>query len=320
MPATYVTLSFDAGSAADPVDMRGLESLTLGLFDEGTAAMNSQQIAEAKERLGVEISAGGGEDRSSFTLSALSNNLAPSLELFSQIIREPAFKEDDLARVRAQTITSIREQMRSPAGIAYRTLGSELFGTDTPYGGAATVESVEAIDRDDLLQFEDRWIRPDNGEVFVISDRPLGEITAALNEAFGDWSPPATPKGEKDFTALDNAAQGGNRIVLYDRPNSPQSFVLGAQVTPLDASSPDFVDFTNANNSLGGNFLARLNMNLRETKGWSYGVRGGPQARENTVFYTIGGGVQADRTGESVAEMIRETDEFLTSRGVTTKS
>ncbi|BDW81771.1 zinc protease [Erythrobacter sp. Dej080120_24] len=315
VPATYVTMSFNAGSAADPVDMRGLEGLTLGLFDEGTATMSSQEIAEARERLGLNISTGGGDDRSSFTLSALSANLAPSLDLFSSIIREPAFNESDLNRVKAQTITGIRSQMRSPQGIAVRAIGTELFG-GTPYGGTTTIESVSAITRDDLIAFKDTWIRPDNGEVFVISSLPMDEVVAQLNAAFGDWSAPAVAKGEKDFSNLPTSTQGG-RIVLINRPNSPQSFILGAQVTPLDASDPAYVDFTNANNSLGGNFLARLNMNLRETKGWSYGVRGGPQARENAVVYAISGGVQADRTGDSVAEMIRETSEFLTTSGVT---
>ncbi len=317
VPATYVTLSFNAGGAADPVDMRGLQSLTMGLFEEGTAALNSQQIAEARERLGVTISAGGSADRSSFTLSALSSNLAPSLDLFRQIVREPAFNEADLARVKAQTITGIRAQMRSPQGIAGRAIGAELFGPAAPYGGVSTIESVSAIGRDDLIAFKDSWIRPDNGEVFVISDRPLGEIVTALNTAFGDWTAPAVAKGTKDFASLAAAAPTGNRVVLINRPNSPQSFILGAQRTDLDARDPAWVDFTNANNALGGNFLARLNMNLRETKGWSYGVRGGPQTYENAVVYTISGGVQADRTGDSLAEMIKETREFLTVKGVT---
>jgi len=318
VPATYVTMSFDAGSAADPIDMRGLETLTLGLFDEGTATMSSQEIAEERERLGVSISVGGGDDRSSFTLSALSANLAPSLDLFSSVIREPAFNQGDLDRVKAQTITGIRSQMRSPQGIAYRAVGAELFGDDAPYGGVSTIAGVTEITREDLISFKDAWIRPDNGEVFVVSSLPMDEVVAELNRAFGDWEAPAdVTKGEKDFSSLEGAPNMGNRIVLINRPNSPQSFILGAQVTPLDAADPAYVDFTNANNSLGGNFLARLNMNLRETKGWSYGVRGGPQARENSVVYAISGGVQADRTGDSVAEMIRETSEFLTTAGVT---
>jgi predicted Zn-dependent peptidase len=317
VPATYVTLSFNAGGAADPLEMRGLQSLTMGLFEEGTAALTSQQIAEARERLGVTISAGGDADRSTFTLSALSSNLDPSLDLFRQIVREPAFNQTDLDRVKAQTITGIRAQMRSPQGIAGRAIGTELFGPAAPYGGVATIESVSAISRDDLIAFKDSWIRPDNGEVFVISDRPMGEIVTALNTAFGDWTAPAVAKGTKDFAPLTATAPSGNRVVLINRPNSPQSFILGAQRTDLDARDPAWVDFTNANNALGGNFLARLNMNLRETKGWSYGVRGGPQTYENAVIYSISGGVQADRTGDSLAEMIKETREFLTVKGVT---
>jgi predicted Zn-dependent peptidase len=205
--------------------------------------------------------------------------------------------------------------MRSPQGIAQRTLTPELFGAANPYGGISTVESVSAITRDDLIAFKDSWIRPDNGEVFVISDKPLAEIVTALNSAFGDWKAPKAPKGTKAFTATQ--ATAGNRIILVNRPNSPQSIITGAQVTPLDAGDPAFIAFNAANNSLGGNFLARLNMNLRETKGWSYGVRGATQPRENAVIYGISGGVQADRTGDSLAEMIRETKAFLTDAGVT---
>ena len=314
VPATYVSMVFDAGSAADPAGKNGLENLTLGLFEEGTANLTSQQIAEARERLGLNIALGGGDDRSIFTLSALTANLAPSLDLFRQVVREPAFNQSDLDRVRTQTITGIQQQMRSPQGLAQRAIGPELFG-DSAYGGVSTVESVGSITRDDLVNFKDAWIRPDNGEVFVISDKPLNEVVDALNGAFGDWATPSVAKGSKNFDAP--AEPEGNRIILINRPNSPQSFILAAQRTPLDASDPNYVDFTNANNALGGNFLARLNMNLRETKGWSYGVRGGPQARENAVVYAISAGVQADRTGDSVAELVRETGEFLSTSGVT---
>ncbi len=316
VPATYVTMSFNAGSAADPTGMRGLEDLTMSLFDEGTATMSSQEIAEERERLGLTIGTGGGSDRSTFTLSALSANLTPSLELMSDIIRNPAFNEADLNRVRTQTVTGIRQQMKSPNGIAFRAMPAEVFGEANPYGGTSTVESVNSIQRSDLMAFKDRWIRPDNGEVFVVSDRPLAEVVASLNAVFGDWRAPSVAKGTKRFAAATQATQG-NRIILYNRPDSPQSYIVGAQLTPLDARDESYIDFTNANNSLGGNFLSRLNMNLRETKGWSYGYRGGAQTFENAVVYFTAGGVQADRTGDSLAEVRREIGEFLDTRGVT---
>jgi predicted Zn-dependent peptidase len=317
VPVTYVTLSFNAGSAADPVALRGLQALTMDLFTEGTRALSAQQIAEASERLGLSISTTGSPDRSSFTLAAFSDNLAPSLDLLAQILREPAFNEADIDRVKAQTITALRAQMRSPQGIASRAIVAELFGPAAPYGGVATPASIAAIARDDLIAFKDRWIRPDNGEIFVVSDRPLGEIVAALDAALGDWSAPALARGSKDFAALAAGQPTRQRIVLINRPNSPQSFILGAQRAAVDPRDPAWIDFTNANNALGGTFLSRLNMNLRETKGWSYGVRGTPQAYENAVVYGIGGGVQADRTGDALAEMIKETRAFLTERGVT---
>ena len=316
VPATYVTMSFNAGSAADPVNQRGLEGLALELFDEGTATMSSQQIAEERERLGLSISTGGGADRSSFTLAALSANLTPSLELMSDVIRNPAFNSADLERVRTQTVTGLRQRMKSPNGIAFNALSPAIFGEANPYGGVSTVESVQSISRADLLAFKDRWIRPDNGEVFVVSDRPLAEVVASLNAVFGDWTPPAAAKGVKTF-GTSTQATAGNRIILYNRPNSPQSYIVGAQLTPLDARDASFIDFENANNSLGGGFLSRLNMNLREDKGWSYGYGGGAQAYENAVLYRMAGGVQADRTGDSLAELRREIGEFLTTRGVT---
>ena len=318
IPATYVTLSFDAGSTADPADKRGLEGLALGLFEEGTTTMSSREIAETSERLGANISLGGGADRSSFTLSALSANLVPSLELLSDIVRNPAFAQSEIDRVRAQRITGVEQELRTPSAIAARTISPLIYGAESPYAGpdTGTVASLNAITREDITGFKDRWIRPDNGAVFVVSDRPLAEIEAALNGVLGDWQAPAVAKGTKSFDAAP-AAPAESRIVLVNRPNSPQSYIYGGQLTSVDPRGETYVDFLNANNALGGNFLARLNMNLRETKGWSYGVRGAPLTNENAVAYTVRAPVQADRTGDALAELIRETGEFLDTRGVT---
>ena len=318
IPATYVTLSFDAGSSADPAGKRGLESLALGLFEEGTTSMSSREIAETSERLGANISLGGGADRSSFTLSALSANLVPSLELLSDIVRNPAFAQSEIDRVRAQRITGVEQELRTPASIAQRTAAPLIYGADSPYAGpeSGTVESLSAITRADITGFKDRWIRPDNGEIFVVSDRPLDEIVTSLEAVLGDWEAPAMAKGAKSFGPAP-AAPAESRIVLVNRPNSPQSYIYGGQLTSVDPRGETYVDFLNANNALGGNFLARLNMNLRETKGWSYGVRGAPLTNENAVAYTVRAPVQADRTGDALAELIRETGEFLDTRGVT---
>jgi predicted Zn-dependent peptidase len=318
VPVTRVALSFNAGTAADPVEKRGLESLAMSLYDEGTTTRSSKEIAETLERLGARIQTGGGQDRSSFTLTALSANLAPSLDLMTDIVRNPAFDEGELERVRAQTITGIQQQMRTPQGIAAMTLQPLLFGADNPYGdtGSGTVESVSSITREDLVGFKNRWIQPDNATLFVVSDMALEDIRPALDEAFGKWPSNRMARGKKDFTNM-AAKPEASRIVLVNRPDSPQSFIYGGIVTDAKAQDDGIVDLLNANNALGGNFLARLNMNLRETKGWSYGVRGSVSQRENAVTYLVSAPVQADRTGDSLAELIREIGEFTTTRGVT---
>ncbi len=318
VPVTRVAISFDAGSAADPVDKRGLEGMALGLFDEGTTTLTSQQIAEARERLGAIISTGGGMDRSTFTLTALTPNLAPSLDLMADIVRNPAFAQAEVERVRSQLVTSVQQGDKTPAVIASRVLTPIVYGADNPYGdtGSGTVESLNGITRDDLVQFQQRWIRPDNAELFVVSDRPLSDILPSLNATLGSWTAPSTTKGVKRFGTA-QAAPVSSRIILLNRPNSPQSYILGGVLTPASGRDDTITDLTNANNALGGNFLARLNMNLRETKGWSYGVRGGPRISENAVSYQISAPVQADRTGDALAELIRETSEFLGDNGVT---
>ncbi len=316
VPVTRVAISFDAGSAADPLDKRGLEGMTLGLMDEGTTSRTSQEIAEAKERLGAAISLGGGNDRSTFTLTSLSANLSPSLDLFTDIVRNPAFDTGELERVRAQTITGIQSSLKSPAGIASFVATPLIYGADNPYGGSATVESVSSITRDDLVEFKQTWLRPDNADIFVVSDMALAEVMPGLEAAFGNWQAPSTPKGTKAFENLASAPESA-RVVLVNRPNSPQSYIIGGQITEASGKDPSIVDLYNANNAIGGNFLARLNMNLRETKGWSYGVRGYPSVNENAVAYFVQAPVQADRTGDALAEMIREVGEFVTTNGVT---
>ena len=318
VPATRVTISFDAGTAADPIDKRGLETLTLGLMDEGTTSLNSRELAEAQERLGANISIGGGSDRSSFTLSALSANLDPSLELLADVVRNPAFEPSEIERIRARQVTGIQQSLKTPQSLAYRVATPLVYGEDNPYGGPGdgTVESVSSLTREDLVAFQQTWLRPDNADIFVVSNLALAEVLPGLQEAFGNWTPPAVPKGQKDFTNVATPPESA-RIVLINRPNSPQSFIVGGQITPASASDDNINDLLNANNALGGNFLARLNMNLRETKGWSYGVRGAPSLNENAVAYFVQAPVQADRTGDALAELIREVDEFVTTRGVT---
>jgi predicted Zn-dependent peptidase len=317
VPVTQVALSLNAGFSADAPDSRGLQNLTMSLLDEGTTTRTSQQIAEQQERLGASIGSGGSADRSSVSMSALSANLAPALDLLADVVRNPAFAEPELNRVRAQTLTAIAQQLKDPNGMASRALPALLYGASHPYATTAAGDpaAVARFTRDDLVAFQQRWLRPDNLEIFVVSDRPLAEIQAELDRHFGQWAPPAGPRGTKQFTAAP-VRPTSPRIYLIDRPQSPQSVIIGGQVTPVDPRS-DVTGLTSANDVIGGNFLARINMNLRETKGWSYGVRGSVQINENAVPYIVSAPVQADRTADSIRELAKDYAAFLGAKGTT---
>jgi zinc protease len=314
VPVTYVAVEFDAGTAADPAGRLGTQSLMLNLLDEGTTSLNSVQIAEAQERLGATISTGASLDRTFVGLTALSPSLDPSLALLGDIIRNPAFEPSEVERLRRQQLASIASELTNPGAIASRALPGLLYGTDHPYGrpfsGSGTAEVVGSLTRDELVAFQQAWIRPDNATIFVVSDLPLNRVTAAFERAFGDWRAPAVARGAKNFDVAIPATRP--RIVIV---NPPQSFILAGQVLSAQGTE-DLLNLTAANEVLGGSFLARINMELRERRGWSYGARGSVTLVEHRVPYLIQAPVQADRTGDSIAATLEQVNAFLTNDGV----
>ena len=317
VPITQVALSFDAGDAADPLARRGLQSLTLDMLDEGTSTMGSQQLAEAKESIGAQISASGSTDRSTVYMSALTPNLAPSLALMGSIVKDPKFDAAELERLRTQYLTNIAQLKKDPNGIAARVAPALIYGANHPYavvrGGDEA--AIKAIGRDELLAFRDTWLRSDNAKIYVVSDRPLSLIMPQLEAEFGRWAAPAVAKGVKSFGAIP-ARPTAPRIVLINRPQSPQSVIYAAQVTPVDPRG-ETEALGAANDVLGGNFLSRINMDLRETKGWSYGVRGAANLQEKAVPYVISAPVQADRTGDSIVALNEQLKGFFGDKGIT---
>ncbi|HEX8571014.1 MAG TPA: pitrilysin family protein, partial [Caulobacteraceae bacterium] len=203
VPLTLVTVEFNAGVAADPQGRLGTQSLMLNLLDEGTTSLNSTQIAETEERLGAAVTASASLDRTAVNLQAVSPNLAPSLDLLADIVRNPAFAPSEVERIRNEQLAAIAIEQTQPNGIAQRALPPLLYGPEHPYGrafsGLGQAEVVKAVTRDDLLAFHGTWIRPDNGTVFVVSDRPLAEVVALLEPRLGTWRAPATPRGVKNF-------------------------------------------------------------------------------------------------------------------------
>ena len=318
VPVVRVSINFDAGFSSDPKDALGTQALMLAALDEGTKTRNSVQIAEESERLGANVSVSASIDRTSVGLYAMTANLGLSLDLLSDVVRNPAFAPSEVERVRGQQLAQIKGTLSSPEGVANYVLPTLIFGRAHPYGnpgsGTGEAASVAKISRDALVAFHRDWVRPDNAQIFVIGDTTLADLKPQLETAFGSWAAPSSPRPVKRFTAA--IPVPANKIYLIDRPGSGQSVILGGTVLN-QSGKDDLVLLRQANDVMGGGFLSRLNTDLRETKGWSYGVGSGINGYENRASFIVNAPVQADKTGESVVALIGDMKDYLGPKGTT---
>lgn len=305
IPKVIVSIAFDAGYAADALDTPGTQGMMLRALDEGTTSRDATQIAIDQERLGANISSGASEDESFVRLSALSENLAPSLALMADVVLNPAYNEADVARVKQQSLAALGQRLAQPVGLGLRVMGSELYG-DHPYAqpsdGLGTADSLAALTPADLKAAHGKWLRADNAHITVVGDITMDELLPKLNAAFGKWK---SNRMARPVKAIDAAVpQQGTRVVVVDRPNSPQSVIFGGHVLPITGRTADTEATDLAANVMGDSLLSRLSADLRETKGWSYGAYtlvtrpAGPRA------LAIYAPVQADKTGDSLKAVL----------------
>ena len=317
VPTVRIAVSFDAGMASDRRDRLGLSALMLSLLEAGTTTRSTIEIAEEQERLGANISTGQSMDRTTVSLYALKANLEPSLALLEDMIRNPAFVPSEVERLRAIQLTGIAAEKTQPQGLASRAIFPLLYGDAHPYGvssGRGETETVQAITRDDLVAYHSRWMVPGKAEIFVAGDVTMAEIKPLIDAHFGAWPQNRMASPQKDFTVPVPPAKPG--IFLIDRPQSPQSIILGGFVTQARGGD-DLVPFYAANTILGDDFLSRLNTDIREVKGWSYGVRAYLATRAERSPYIVSAPVQADQTGPAIAAMRDDIAQFLGPKGVT---
>jgi zinc protease len=317
VPVVELSMQFDAGYAADAGRKLGVASFAMSMLDEGTRTRSALQIAADAERLGARVNTGSALDASSVSLSAIKSELAESIELWADVIRNPAFAAEEIERQRRQRIAGIAQEKAEPTSLALRLLPPVLYGRGHAYGvpftGSGTEESLRSLTRDDLVQFKETWLRPDNARLFVVGDTTLAEITPLLERAFRDWRAPSEPKPTKNVANVDLPRAA--RVILIDKPGSPQSFILAGHVIPGLGTERDLA-IEAMNGVLGGTFTARINMNLREEKGWSYGARTQLQGARGPRPLLVAAPVQTDRTGDSLAELVMELNAIKTTKPI----
>ena len=318
VPLVRMLLSVDGGRAADERNALGIQSMALNLMDEGAAGRSGTEIAELRERLGAGIGASSGMDRTRLSLDALKSNLGPSLALFADVVQRPDFPPAEVERVRGQMLTALKQEASNPIGIAQRILSPALYGPDHPYGappsGLGTEASVQAITRDALVAWHKRWIRPDRGTLFVVGDLTAAELKPQLEAAFGNWrADPASPAGSLSTAAA--APPQPARIILVDRPNSPQSLILGGALLPVEGKQ-ELIAERAAIDVLGGLSTSRITTDIREEKNWAYGAYAGLTDGKGQLTSLVYAPVQTDRTGDSIKAMIADIAAIRTSKPI----
>jgi len=317
IPKVSLALTFDAGTAADGAARAGTQALLMDMLDEGTASRSAVAIAEEQERLGATIDTGTSTDFSTVSMSALTANLLPSLELMADIVRNPAFAPGEVARVKDQQLAQIAQEQANPLALAQRAMGPLIFGPDHPYGsvGSSGLPAVvEALTPEALRAEHDKWLRPDLARITAVGDVTLADLLPRLEAAFGDWRAPAAPRPAKDLDAAIPAARP--RLVVIDRPNSPQSVLLFGRVLPLKGTDRDQEALELANEVIGNGFLSRLNSDLREDKGWTYGIGSSLSGAAGPRRLYVITPVQSDRTADAIRLIVDDMAAFPATRGV----
>ncbi len=302
LPLVGVEMVVRTGNGANPLDKAGLADLVADMLDEGTATRNATQIAEEIAQLGATLMTNATWDASSLSVSALSENIDRALDLWADVLLQPAFFVEDLARVRENLLSTLARRKDSPPLLAGLTFARVLYGERHPYGWPAsgTEESVRRLTRSDVQAFFQEYYRPNNAVLVVAGDMREAELRAKMDRLLAGWKPkpvpavkiPKAPPVEK------------TRIFLVDKAGAPQSSIrLG--LVGIERKNPDYHRALVMNQILGGGFK-RLALNLRETKGWTYGIGSMFEARRAPGPWTAGGEFVANHTADSVAEILKE--------------
>ena len=317
LPIVTFGLMLGAGVITDPPGLPGLAHLAATMMPEGTATRSSQQIAEEMEFLGSTLEKHVGREHVLLSAETLTQHWPRALELVADIAKNPSFPDAELDRVRRERLTDLRRIGDDPVAISRRAGRALIYGHDTPYGhhASGTEGAVEEITRDHIASYHRGHYGPANATLLVVGDVTSQEVVQRIEEAFGDWSQETdgTPPGAGSADERDPVPTA---IYLADKPGAAQSVINAGHLT-IPHGDPDFYAMTLLNYLFGGQPTARLFLNLREDKGYSYGYYSSIEWTSGPSLLSAGGAVQTAVTKESVVETLKEFADIRGQRPVT---
>jgi zinc protease len=302
LPLVAAELVVKSGSDANPDDQPGLAGFTAQMLQEGTASRSAPRIADEIAQLGAFLGSASSTDSSTVSLLSLRSTFAQALDVVADVVQHPAFPTAEVERQRAARIGALAQQRDNPEAVAAVTGASALYGAKHPYGYGqlGTEQAIRAATRDDLYQFWRRHYVPANAALIVSGDITLDELRGVAEARFGGWPrtlPTPMLPGEAEGTKA--------RLVMVDKPGAPQT-ALRVTLLGTNRKTPDYPALQVMNAALGGLFSSRINLNLREDKGYSYGMFSGFRYDRTPGPFVIAGSVRTDVTGASVSEIFKE--------------
>lgn len=315
IPVVQMSYEFNGGFSADQGRKLGTSSFAMGMMDEGAGELDALAFGDRAESLGANLGAGASLDGGKAYLSALKENLEPSIELFSSMLRTPRFDQKEIDRVKATWIAGIKQEKARPNGAALRVLPPLLYGDGhayaMPFSGSGTEASIGSLTREDLVAFHRDWVRPQNATLIVVGDTTLKEIVPVLDKHLGDWKRDGNGPAKPQIGAVARPAKP--RVFLIDQPGAVQANIFAGQVVP-STKDAGAVKFDFANSVLGGEFSSRLNMNLRENKHWAYGAYSFTSNALGQRPWMAFAPVQIDKTADSLKELQSEIAAYATGK------
>jgi zinc protease len=302
VPIVSANLVVRGGSDSNPADKPGLANFAAAMLDEGTATRNALAIADQLAQLGASLGTGSSMDSMTVSARSLAKNFPATLNLLADVSLRPSFPADEIERQRAQRVGQLVQQRDNPATLVSTIAMQAVYGTSHPYGFSeiGTEASVKAISRADMQAFwKDRFV-PNNAALVVAGDITMAELRALAEKEFGTWE-----RGTPTRPQLGVPTTTGARVIIVDKPGSPQTQLRVATVG-AERSSPDFRPLQVMNTVLGGSFSSRINMNLREDHGYTYGAQSQFTFRRAPGPFQVAAGIRTDVTAPAVSEVIKE--------------
>ena len=307
LPVVAGDLVFNTGSGANPVEKPGLASFTANLLQQGTQGRNATEIADEAALLGTELSSSASMDSSRVGASSLTKNFPGVLDLISDIVLHPTFPPDEVERLRASRIAAFTDERSDPDTIVSRTGVSALFGPRNPFGydSSGTEPSIRGMTREDMMNFWKANYVPNNAALVVSGNIPVDDLKALAESKFGSWK-----SGELLVPQIGAPETTKAKIIIVDRPGAQQTMVRLLQLG-VDRATPDYPALEVMNSELGGLFSSRINLNLREEHGYTYGASSFFVYRRSLGYFVAGGGIRTDATAPAVTEILKEIHRMI---------